>query len=83
MLMMNRLYTRPDAPGTSSSNVHKRRGTDGGAIHFLEGGGTADRKMVFEGRLSQVGLPPCISSALGLALQILCILYWTTSCSWF
>jgi hypothetical protein len=51
---MARMYTRPDAPGSDSNNLHKIRGADSGTIHFVEGGGTADRKMVFEGRLSQV-----------------------------
>lgn len=51
---MARMYTRPNAPGSHSNNLVKNRGVDSGTIHFLEGGGTADRKMVFEGRLSQL-----------------------------
>jgi len=47
-------WQRPQVKGVDILNNAKWRGLDAGLLYFIEGGGTADRRMVFEGRLSAV-----------------------------
>ncbi|EKX51148.1 hypothetical protein GUITHDRAFT_103068 [Guillardia theta CCMP2712] len=44
----------PQVPGVSNLNLAAWRGRDAAILHFLEGGGTADRRMIFEGPLAAV-----------------------------
>jgi len=49
-----RPWQRPQVKGVDVSNNAKWRGLSAGLLYFEEGGGTADRRMVFQGRLAAV-----------------------------